>query len=105
VVGGAAAAVVVASGSWDDVRAATARARPESPWGSARNDAASVPLVEAYVAPAGSVMFVLFNFAGAIVRACHGARDVMRVCDARISQVLGCGAAAGGGGETRTMVV
>lgn len=53
--------VVVASrsGSWD-VRAATARARPESSWGSARNDAASVPLDEAYVAPAGSVMFVLF---------------------------------------------
>ena len=68
-----AAASAVASGSWD-VRAAVARAMPESRRGSARNDAASVPLDEAY-APGGSVMFVLL-FHGCNRRARPGARDV-----------------------------
>ena len=81
----AASASAVASGSWD-VRAAVARARPESRRGSARNDAASVPLVEAY-APGVSVMFVLL-FHGCNRRARPGARDVMR-CDMSIGARCG----------------
>ena len=53
--------LVAAAASWDvsAAAAAVARARPECPRGSARNDATSVPLDEAYAARS-SVMFVLW---------------------------------------------
>ncbi len=54
--------LVAAAASWDvsaAAAAAVAHARPECPRGSARNDATSVPLDEAYAARS-SVMFVLW---------------------------------------------